>query len=298
MRRATGLSLADGNLRAAQAANLCSVADDVLVIIPSKGWQPLQVRRLWSFRELGYFFIWRELKLRYKQTAFGASWAIIQPALMTAIFALVFGRLAKLPSEGVPYVLFAFAAMVPWTFCSQAVTQGSRSLISGAPLVSRVYFPRLLLPLGTALSYLVDLVVGTAVILPLMAYYGFFPTARLAVLPAFVFLLLLVCLGLAFLLGALNAQYRDVQYAVPFLLQLWLFASPIAYSLSLIPEGFRTLYAVNPVVTVVEGFRYSLLGTPAPSAAMVAVSAAAAVLLFLGGSFYFRRVERVFADIL
>jgi len=274
------------------------VAGDTLVITPSKGWQPLDLRALWAFRELGYFFAWRELKLRYKQTAFGAAWAVLQPVLMTIIFALVFGRLAKLPSEGKPYALFSFVALVPWTFFSQAVSQGSRSLISSASLVSRVYFPRLLLPLGSVLSFLVDLAVATAVALPLMAYYGELPSAHVAVLPLVVVLLFAVSLGVALLLAAANAQYRDVQYVVPFVLQLWLFASPVAYSLSLIPDEYRTLYAVNPMSTVIEGFRFALLDTPAPTPSAVAVSTLRALLLLAAGAYYFRRTERLFADVL
>jgi len=274
------------------------VAGDTLVITPSKGWQPLDLRALWAFRELGYFFAWRELKLRYKQTAFGAAWAVLQPVLMTIIFALVFGRLAKLPSEGKPYALFSFVALVPWTFFSQAVSQGSRSLISSASLVSRVYFPRLLLPLGSVLSFLVDLAVATAVALPLMAYYGELPSAHVAMLPLVVVLLFAVSLGVALLLAAANAQYRDVQYVVPFVLQLWLFASPVAYSLSLIPDEYRTLYAVNPMSTVIEGFRFALLDTPAPTPSAVAVSTLSALLLLAAGAYYFRRTERLFADVL
>ena len=274
------------------------MAGDTLVLTPTKGWQPLDLRSLWEFRELGYFFAWRELKLRYKQTAFGALWAILQPVLMTVIFALVFGRLAKLPSEGVPYALFSFVALVPWTFFSQAVSQGSRSLIAGAPLISRVYFPRLLLPLGSVVSFLVDLAVATAITLPLMAIYGEFPSANVVVLPLIVVLLLIVSLGVALLLAAANAQYRDVQYVVPFVLQLWLFASPVAYSLSLIPEEYRTLYAVNPMATVVDGFRFALLDTPAPAASAVVVSSVSALLLLAVGAYYFRRTERLFADIL
>ena len=274
------------------------MAGDTLVITPSKGWQPLDLRALWAFRELGYFFAWRELKLRYKQTAFGAAWAVLQPVLMTIIFALVFGRLAKLPSEGKPYALFSFVALVPWTFFSQAVSQGSRSLISSASLVSRVYFPRLLLPLGSVLSFLVDLAVATAVTLPLMAYYGELPSAHVAMLPLVVVLLFAVSLGVALLLAAANAQYRDVQYVVPFVLQLWLFASPVAYSLSLIPDEYRTLYAVNPMSTVIEGFRFALLDTPAPTPSAVAVSTLSALLLLAAGAYYFRRTERLFADVL
>jgi lipopolysaccharide transport system permease protein len=274
------------------------VAGETLVLTPSKGWQPLDLRSLWAFRELGYFFAWRELKLRYKQTAFGALWAILQPVLMTVIFALIFGRLAKLPSEGKPYALFSFVALVPWTFFSQAVNQGSRSLISGAPLVSRVYFPRLLLPLGSVVSFLVDLAVATAITLPLMAVYGEVPSTNIVVLPLVVVLLLVVSLGVAFLLAPANAQYRDVQYVVPFVLQLWLFASPVAYSLSLIPEEYRTLYAVNPMSTVVEGFRFALLDTPAPAASAILVSSVSALLLLVVGAYYFRRTERLFADVL
>jgi len=274
------------------------VAEDVVVIAPTKGWQPLRLRLLWSFRELGYFFVWRELKLRYKQTWFGASWAVLQPALLTIIFTLVFGRLAKLPSDGIPYALFSFAGMVAWTYFASATNQAVRSLTSGSSLVSRIYFPRLLLPLGAALSFVLDLLVGLAVSVVLMAVYDHWPGAAIVTLPFFFVLLLLASLGLSFLFAALNAQYRDVQYVVPLVMQVWLFATPVAYAISLIPEQYRLLYSVNPMVSVVDGFRWALLDTTAPTAGQVAVSSASALLLFVIGAFVFRRMERTFADVL
>ena len=273
------------------------MTEQVLVITPGRGWEPLRLRLLWTFRELGYYLVWRELKVRYKQTLLGASWAVLQPAATTLIFAVVFGRLAKLPSDGVPYPLFAFVGMVPFVFFSQSLSQAAKSVTSGANLVSRVYFPRLLLPIGAVLSFLVDLALATIVLLPLMAYYGYVPGVELLALPLFVLLLLGTTLGVAFLLGAANAQYRDVQYVTPFILQLWLFTTPIVYPLSLVPERWRELTGLNPLVSVVEGFRWSLLGGRPPGAEL-AVSTAVAIALLVGGAFYFRRMERTFADVL
>jgi lipopolysaccharide transport system permease protein len=273
------------------------MAAPVTVIEPSRGWAPLRLGLLWSFRELGWFLVWRELKLRYKQTLLGGAWALLQPALTAVLLAVLFGRLAGLPSEGVPYLLFAFAGIVPWTYFSQATSQASRSVVSGASLVSRVYFPRLLLPLGSALSFLVELAATTGLLLVVMALYGYEPTLRTLALPGVVALLLAAALGASFLFAATNAQYRDVQYGVPFLLQLGLFASPILYPLSLIPVAWQPVYALNPMVAVIELFRWALLATPFPSGAVLAVSIPTGLLLLVAGSFYFRRLERTLADV-
>lgn len=274
------------------------MADDVVVIRPSRGWQPLALGRLWEFRELGAFFVWRELKLRYKQTLLGVAWSVLQPALTAGVFAIVFGRLARISSDGAPYFLFAFAGLVPWFFCSQTVSQAARGLGKDAQLVSRVYFPRLLLPLGTVLSFLVDLALATLILLGIAIGYGRTPGAVLLALPLFAALLLATALAASFLLSALNAQYRDVQYLLPFLLQLWLFASPIVYPLSLVPDAWQPVAALNPLVTVVEGFRWATAGGPAPALAIVAVSTASAIAALLASALYFRRMERAFADVL
>ena len=274
------------------------MAGDVVVIAPSRGWQPLRLRLLWGFRELGYFFVWREIKLRYKQTLLGTSWAVLQPLLMTLVFTVIFGHWLNVGSGGSPYLVFSFAAMVPWAFFSQGLSQGSKSLTSGATLISRVYFPRLLLPLGSVLSFLLDLAIATGLLLVLMPFYGYTPGVKALAFPLFLLLLLVATLGTVFLLAAANAQYRDVQYITPFLLQLWFFATPVVYSPTIVPHGLRSVIAVNPLVSVIDGVRWMLLDGPSPFGPGLAVSAVAAVALFLGGAFYFRRTERGFADVL
>lgn len=274
------------------------MAGEVIVITPSRGWQPLRLRVLWSFRELGYFIVWRELKVRYKQTILGASWAVLQPALMTVIFTIVFGRWIGLGTDGSPYAVFVFAAMVPWNFFSQGLQQGSRSLISGATLISRVYFPRLLLPLGSVLSYLLDLMIASCLLLVLMALYGYTPALTALAFPLFLLLLVVTTLGVSFVLGAANAQYRDVQYVTPFIVQLWFFATPIVYPTSIVPDSVEPFYALNPMVSVLGGVRWMFLEGPSPFGVEFAVSVASAVAMLLGGTFYFRRMERGFADVI
>ena len=275
------------------------MAEDVVVITPSRGWQPLRLRELWSFRELAAFVVWRELKVRYKQTVLGASWALIQPILMTVIFTIVFGRWLRVSTGGTgPYAVFAFAAMVPWNLFSGSLSKGSQSLVSGSSLISRVYFPRLVLPIGTVLSYLVDFTIALALLIVLLAVYGYYPSVEFLAVPIFVVLLLLAALGASFLLAAANAQYRDVQFATPFLLQLWFFATPVVYAVDVVPESFRLLYAMNPMVSVATGFRWAFLHGPSPFGPGLAVSTAVAVLLVIAGAFYFKRMERNFADVL
>lgn len=274
------------------------MASEVVTITPSRGWQPLRLRQLWSFRELAYFLIWRDLKLRYKQTLLGASWAIIQPAVTTIVFTIVFGRWLGIGSGfGGPYALFAFAAMLAWAFFSQGLSKGSGSLTTAAAVISRVYFPRLLLPLGSVFSFAIDLAIGIGLFLVVMLFYGYVPGLSLLVLPLFFLLLLLTTLGVTFALGAANAQYRDVQYVTPFLVQLWFFATPIVYPLSAVPEAVRAYYAINPMVSVVDGFRWAFLGGSFPSVLEFVISAIGAVVIFLGGTFYFRRMERTVVDV-
>jgi lipopolysaccharide transport system permease protein len=283
-------SAADDNLRL--------VADDAIVIAPSSGWQPLQLRAIWRFRDLGYFFVWRELKLRYKQTLLGTSWALIQPLLLTIIFAVIFGRLVRVPSDGIPYPLFAFVALVPWTFFSQGVTQGTRSLVANSSLISRVYFPRMLLPLASVSSFLVDLFATLVFAFGLMAWYGRGPGVEIVALPALLLLLLVTTVGVTLLLAAAGVQYRDVQFVIPFLIQVWLFATPIVYPATLVPDAWQLVYSLNPMVAVVEGFRWALVGGSAPGVLEVAISAATALALLVVGSAYFRRMERTFADVI
>jgi lipopolysaccharide transport system permease protein len=268
-----------------------------LWIKPIHGWATLKLKELWEYRELLYFLVWRDVKVRYKQAALGASWAILQPLLTMLIFSLFFGRLAKVPSDGIPYPLFSFAALVPWNFFSTAITQSSGSVVGSANLITKVYFPRLAIPLASVLAGLLDFAIAGAVLLGLMAYYKRVPTANIVWLPCFILLAVLAAVGVGFWLSALNVKYRDVRYVVPFLVQFWMFASPIVYPSSLLPSRWRTLYALNPMVGVVDGFRWALLGTKTAPGPVLAVSVLATFAFVLGGALYFRRMEAQFADI-
>jgi lipopolysaccharide transport system permease protein len=268
-----------------------------LHIAPSKGWVSLKLNELWEYRELLHFLIWRDIKVRYKQTALGALWAIIQPFFTMVVFSLFFGRLAKVPSDGIPYPIFSFAALVPWTFFTNGLTQSSNSLVGSANLITKVYFPRLAIPIAAVLSGIVDFLLAFVVLLAMMLYYGMMPTMNVLWLPLFLLLALITSLGVGLWLSALNVEYRDVRYVVPFVAQFWLFVTPIAYPSSLLPEPWRTLYGLNPMVGVVEGFRWALLGSKTAPGPMIAVSSVAALLILVSGAFYFRRMEKTFADI-
>lgn len=274
-----------------------TVAAPVVRVQPSRGWVSLQLRELWQYHELLYFLVWRDVKVRYKQTALGAAWAIIQPFFTMVVFSLFFGRLARIPSDGVPYPIFSYAALVPWTFFATGLANAANSLVGSANLVKKVYFPRLTIPVATVLSGLVDFVLAFAVLLAMMLFYGITPTANALWLPLLLLLALVTSLGVGIWLSAMNVQFRDVRYVVPFVTQFWMFATPIAYPSTLLSEPWRTLYALNPMVGVVEGFRWALLGTNTRPGATIAVSATAAVLLLVGGAFYFRRMEKTFADV-
>jgi len=269
----------------------------VVRIQPAKGWVPLKLRDLWEYRELLYFLVWRDIKVRYKQTALGMSWAVIQPFFTMVVFSVFFGYLAKVPSDQIPYPLFSFAALVPWTFFASGLNQSSNSLVGSGTLISKVYFPRLIIPLASVFSGIVDFLVAFVVLLLMMFYYGFAPTINVLWLPLFLLLALVSSLGVGLWFSALNVNYRDVRYIVPFITQFWLLATPIAYSTSLLHEPWRTIYGLNPMVGVVEGFRWALLGTNTAPGPIVAVSAAAAVVILVSGAFYFRRMEKTFADV-
>jgi lipopolysaccharide transport system permease protein len=266
-------------------------------IVPSRGWVSLKLQELWEYRELLYFFIWRDVKVRYKQTVLGIAWAILQPFFTMVIFSVFFGGLAKVPSDGVPYPIFAYTALVPWTFFAQGVTQSANSVVASANLINKVYFPRLAIPVASVLAGLTDLLPAFVVLLGMMLYYGVYPGAQVFWLPAFVLLALLTALAVGIGLAALNVRFRDVRYTVPFLVQCWLFATPIAYPSSLLPEPWKTVYAINPMVGVVEGFRWALLNTQPAPGPILWVSAAAALVLLVGTALYFRRMEKTFADI-
>ncbi len=269
----------------------------ILNIEPSNTWVSLKLGELWQYRELLYFLIWRDIKVRYKQTALGAAWAIIQPLFSMLIFSLFFGRLAKMPSDGIPYPLFSLAALVPWTFFANGLNQSSNSLVASANLLKKVYFPRLVIPIATVLAGVVDFALSFVVLLGLMGFYGITPTINLLWMPLFLLLALVTSLAVGLWMSALNVKYRDVRYIVPFVIQVWMFSTPIVYPSSLLPASWRTIYGLNPMVGVVEGFRWALLGTNTVPGFMIAVSATAALLLLIGGAFYFRHMEKSFADI-
>ncbi len=269
----------------------------VIHIRPSKGWVSLNLRDLWEYRELLYFLVWRDVKVRYKQTVLGAVWAIIQPFFTMVVFSLFFGRLAKVPSDGIPYPVFAYCALLPWQLFAYALTESGNSLVANQQLVTKVYFPRLVIPISAVLAGLVDFAVAFVVLLGMMLYYGIVPTAAVLTLPLFLLLAIATALAVGLWLSALNVQYRDVRYTIPFLTQFWLFATPIAYSSSLVPERWRALYGLNPMAGVVEGFRWALLGKTGGVGPLVLVSALAVGVLLVGGLVYFRRMEKTFADV-
>jgi homopolymeric O-antigen transport system permease protein len=291
----TSIPVLDGPSSAVPALS----AGAVTVIQPSSGWVPLRLSELWQYREILYFLIWRDIKVRYKQTVIGAAWAIVQPLVTMVVFSIFLGRLAKVPSDGIPYPVFCFCALVPWTFFANGLMQSSHSLVSSSALITKVYFPRLLIPTGRVLAGLLDFGLAFLVLLGIIWYYDLRPSPLVVLwLPLFVFLALVTALGFGLWLSALNVKYRDIQHAIPFLTQIWLFATPIAYPASLLPGPWRTLYALNPMVGVVEGFRWALLGSGHPPGVMSAASALAALVILVTGAFFFRRVERTFADVI
>lgn len=268
------------------------------LISPTEGWASLKLGELWEYRELLYFLTWRDVKVRYKQTVLGAAWAIIQPFFTMVVFSLFFGRLAQIPSDGIPYPIFSYAALVPWAFFANALNQASNSLVRGSHMIKKVYFPRLAMPIASIIAGVVDFVLAFIVLLGMMFFYGIIPTINIFFLPIFLGLALITSLGVSLWLSAMNVQFRDIQYIIPFLTQFWLFATPIAYPSSLIANPlFRKLYAINPMVGVVEGFRWALLGTDTAPGPMIIVSSLAAMALLLSGAYYFRRMEKTFADV-
>lgn len=266
-------------------------------IKPTHGWASLKLAELWEYRELVYFFTWRDIKIRYKQTVLGALWAIIQPLFTMLIFALFFGRLAKVPSDGIPYPIFSYTALVPWTFFATGMTQASNALVQNSNMLKKIYFPRMAMPIGTVVAGCVDFCLAFIVLLGMMAFYSDIPTWKIVWLPFFLLLALITCLGVSLWLSAMNVQFRDVRYTIPFITQFWMFATPIAYPSSLLSEPWRTVYGINPMVGVVEGFRWALLDANTAPGPMVAVSTIVAVGLLVSGAFYFRRLERTFADV-
>lgn len=266
-------------------------------IEPSSGWVSLKLAELWEYRELLYFLTWRDVKVRYKQTALGVAWAIIQPLFTMLVFSVFFGKLAKVPSDGIPYPIFCYTALVPWTLFANGLTQSSNSLVGSSNLITKVYFPRLIIPMSTVLSAAIDFLFAFGVLIVMMLYYGVVPSRNILALPLFISLAVIASLGVGMWLSALNVQFRDVRYVVPFITQFWMLATPIAYSSSLLGEPWRTIYGLNPMAGVVEGFRWSLLGLNTSPRPILIFSFLASLAILISGAFYFRRMERSFADI-
>jgi lipopolysaccharide transport system permease protein len=281
----------------APGATPLSGATPLLRIEPSKGWVPVKIEELWDYRELLYFLVWRDIKVRYKQTALGAAWALIQPFFTMVVFSLFFGKLAKVASDGIPYPIFSYSALVPWTFFANGLAQSSNSLVGSSNLIKKIYFPRLIIPMSTAFSEIVDFGLAFLVLILMMLYYRVAVTPTVLWLPLFVLLALVTSLGVGLWFSALNAKYRDVRFVVPFITQFWMFATPIAYPSSLLSEPWRTIYGLNPMVGVVEGFRWALLASNSAPGPILTASSLTSVILLVSGAYYFRRMEKTFADI-
>jgi homopolymeric O-antigen transport system permease protein len=273
------------------------VSSTHVVIRPSRGWVSLRLKELWNYRELLYFLTWRDIKVRYKQTVLGAAWAILQPLLTMVVFSIFFGKLGGIPSDGLPYPIFAYAALLPWQLFSHALTESGNSLVSSQNLITKVYFPRLVIPFAPVFAGLLDFAIAFVILLAMMLYYGITPGMAIFTLPAFLLLAVLSALGAGLWLSALNVKYRDIRYTIPFFAQFWLFLTPVAYPASLVPERWRSLYGINPMAGVVEGFRWALLGSHQISFSMLGVSSLVVLLTFAGGLYYFRRMEATFADV-
>lgn len=273
-----------------------SASVPTITIRPLRGWVPINLGDVWAYRELLYFFTWRDIKLRYKQTVLGAAWAVIRPLLMMVVFSFVFGNLMKVPSEGIPYPLFNYAALLPWILFAEGITRSSNSLIEDTMLIQKVYFPRLVKPMASILAPAVDFAIAFVIFIGMMFYFDFPLTLRMLWLPAFVLLTMITAMGVGLWFSAINVQYRDVRYALPFVIQLWLFISPVVYSSKLLSGPLQVIYGLNPMAGVIEGFRWALLGTDPPTSLM-AVSAAIVVVALVSGAYYFRRMEKTFADV-
>jgi lipopolysaccharide transport system permease protein len=275
-----------------------SAVAQVVLIEPRKSWFSFDLMSLYRFRELLFFLTWRDVKVRYKQAVIGVAWAVLQPLLTMIVFTVIFGQFAKMPSDGLPYPIFTFAALLPWNYFSQAISRSATSLVSNANLISKVYFPRLIVPISAVLGPLVDFAISFAILLGMMAWYGIAPTWGVLALPLFMLLSVATALGVCLFLSALNVKYRDVGHAIPFLVQFWMYASPVVYSVGLVPEKWRLLYGLNPMVGVIEGFRWALLGKGQPDFGTMALSTIMVIALLFGGIVYFRRMEQTFADVI
>ncbi len=269
-----------------------------VVIEPGNGAIHLDLRALWQYRELIFFLVWRDVKVRYKQTVLGATWAILQPVMTMIIFTVVFSYFARIPSDGLPYPVFAYAALLPWNYFSQAMNRSGTSLVGNAHLISKVYFPRLMIPLASTVTPAVDLAVSFIPLLGLMVWFGIAPTRGVLVLPLFLLLAMLTALSIGLWLSPIHARYHDIGYVIPFLTQFWMYASPVAYPVSLVPQQWRWLYGLNPMAGVIEGFRWALLGKTSPDFRLIVISTTVVLLLFLGGIVFFKRMERTLVDVI
>ena len=269
-----------------------------VLIAPRKGWLDLDLYGIYAYRELLYFLVWRDVKVRYKQASIGAGWAVLQPLLTMMIFTVIFGMFAKMSSDGLPYSIFAYSALLPWNYFAQAIAQSGTSVVRDASLVNKVYFPRLIMPIAATFTPLVDFAIAFVILAAMMAWYGIAPTWAVITLPLFMLLAMMTALAVCLFLSALNVQYRDVGHAIPFLVQFWMYASPVVYSVRIIPVRWRALYSLNPMVGVIEGFRWAVLGKEHPDFLVMTVSTIAVIALLVGGLIFFRRMERTFADVI
>jgi len=268
------------------------------VIEPSKGWIPVDLKEIWKYRELLYFLTKREIQVRYKQTVLGGLWAIIQPVLTMVVFTLFFGRLAKMPSDGIPYPIFVYAGLLPWTYFANALSNSGNSLVGSANLISKVYFPRIIIPGSASLAGLLDFFVAMVVLFVMMAYYDFVPGAEILLFPFLIGLTFLCAVGVGLWFSALNVQYRDIRYVIPFLIQLWMFVSPVIYPVSLVPQNYQWVLALNPMGGVIRAYRASLLGHQPVDWLLLGISTGIIIMIFTSGMYYFRRMEKTFADVI
>jgi lipopolysaccharide transport system permease protein len=282
------------------ATTVSPLTDDrpVVLIQPRRGWLSFDLKAVYRYRELLYFLVWRDVLVRYKQAAIGVAWVVLQPLLTMVVFTIIFGQFAKLPSDGLPYPIFSFTALLPWNYFAQAISRSGISLVSNANLISKIYFPRLIVPISGALGPLVDFAISFIILLGMMAWYGIAPTWGVLALPFLTLLAVVTAVAVSLYLSALNVKYRDVGHAIPFLVQFWMYASPVVYSVNIIPQKWRLLYSLNPMVGVIEGYRWALLGKERPDFGVMAVGVVVASVLLLGGLVYFKRTERFFADII
>lgn len=274
-----------------------NVPYSTVVIKPDLGFA-FKFMECWDYRELLYFFIWRDIKVRYKQTVIGAAWVVIQPFFTMVVFSIIFGRFAKIPSDGLPYPIFAYCALVPWTYFANSLTKATNTMVMNQNVITKVYFPRLILPVSAVMSGIPDFLISFSILIGMMFFYGIIPTVNLFFLPLFMLLVIVIALAVGLWTCAANAIYRDVQYVVPFIVQFWLFASPVVYSSSLVPENWRMIYGLNPMSEIIEGFRWALLGRGQPSGPMLVVSVIITFCVLIGGIIYFRRMEGTIADII